>query len=68
MQRSKSNNNQKQMHQLDMASRCTRDDQINVDDFMRHDLRMINKEEEKLQRELMEMQKKNLHKHHKVLK
>jgi len=50
------------------STKCTRDDQINIDEFMRDDLRHINKEEEKLQRELLNMQKQNLHKHAKVLK
>ena len=42
---------------LDQISKCTRDDQVvgNVDEFMRDDLNLINKEEEKLQRELLKM-------------
>ena len=35
---------------------------------MKDDLRSINKEEEKLQRELLNMKKQNLHKHSKVLR
>ena len=34
---------------------------------MREDLKNINREEDKIQMELMEMKKKNLHKHHKVI-
>ena len=36
-------------------SRCTRDDNINVEEFMRADMQLLNKEEEKLQRELKKM-------------
>lgn len=50
------------------ASRCTRDDELNIDEFMRHDLSAINAEEEKLQREIMNLQRQNIHKHHKVIK
>ena len=35
---------------------------------MREDLHQLNKEEEKLQRELMNMNLKNIHKHHQVVK
>ena len=35
---------------------------------MLDDLRSINKEEEKLQRELLNMKKQNLHKHSKVIR
>ena len=51
-------------------SRCTRDDQLvsNVDEFMRDDLNLINKEEDKLQRELRKMNQNNLAKHAKIIK
>jgi hypothetical protein len=32
----------------DMASKCTRDDNLEIDEFMKDDLRLINKEEDKL--------------------
>ena len=35
---------------------------------MRDDLREINKEEDRLQREILNLHKKNLHKHHEVVK
>lgn len=36
-------------------SKCTRDDNIEIDEFMKDDLRLINKEEDKLQRELLKL-------------
>ena len=52
----------------DQISRCTRDDNLDFDEFMKDDLRLINKEEEKLQREILKMNQSNLHKHAKVVK
>ena len=46
------------------SSQCTREDDLNVEEFMRDDLRAINKEEDKVQRELLNIHKQNLHKHH----
>jgi hypothetical protein len=42
---------------------CTRDEDINIDEFMRADMHEINKEEDKLQREIMNLHLKNLAKH-----
>lgn len=53
---------------LDQVSKCTRDDNLEIDEFMKDDLRLINKEEEKLQRELLKMNQKNLAKHAMVVK
>lgn len=41
-------------------SRCTRDDNLNVEEFMRADMQLLNKEEDKLQRELKKMNQQNL--------
>ena len=35
------------------ATKCTRDEDLNIEEFMREDMRQINKEEDKIQRELM---------------
>jgi hypothetical protein len=49
-------------------SKCTRDDNLEIEEFMKDDLRLINKEEDKLQREILKMNQNNLHRHAKVLK
>ncbi len=58
-QRQEGNNGSrsKSKNKLQTDTRCTRDDQLNIEEFMKDDLRSINKEEEKLQRELLNMQK-----------
>ena len=48
-------------------TKCTRDEDLNIEEFMREDMRQINKDEDRLQRELMSLHQKNLHKHAKVL-
>ena len=45
---------------------CTRDEDLNIEEFMRADMNEINKEEDKLQREIMNLHLKNLAKHAKV--
>ena len=42
---------------------CTRDEDLNIEEFMRADMNEINKEEDKLQREIMNLHLKNLAKH-----
>ena len=42
---------------------CTRDEDINIEEFMREDMNQLNKEEEQLQREIKQMHLKNIHKH-----
>ena len=48
----------------DKTTRCTRDEDINIEEFMREDMHQLNKEEEVLQREIKQMHLKNIHKHH----
>eukprot|EP00347_Sterkiella_histriomuscorum_P024504 403330880 len=48
-------------------TKCTREDDINVEQFMKEDLYSINKQEDKLQREILNLHMKNLHKHHQVV-
>ena len=49
------------------TTKCTRDEDINIEEFMKDDLRAINKEEDRLQRELLNIHKSNIHKHHQVV-
>lgn len=61
-QRSKSRKNNSQGRKLSpsgVTTKCTRDEDINIEEFMKDDLRQINKEEDKLQKELMMLHKKN---------
>lgn len=37
------------------TTRCTRDEDINIEEFMKDDLRQINREEDKLQKELLQI-------------
>ena len=46
------------------TTKCTRDEDLNIEEFMKDDLRAINREEDKIQRELINLHKQNLHKHH----
>jgi hypothetical protein len=46
---------------------CTRDEDLNIEEFMRADMHEINKEEDKLQREIMNIHLKNLGKHAQVI-
>ena len=46
---------------------CTRDEDINIEEFMRADMHEINREEDKLQREIMNLHLKNLAKHAQVI-
>ena len=46
---------------------CTRDEDLNIEEFMRADMHEINKEEDKLQREIMNLHLKNLAKHAQVI-
>jgi hypothetical protein len=36
-------------------TKCTRDEDLNIEEFMREDMRQINKDEDRLQRELMSL-------------
>ena len=40
---------------------------MNIEEFMREDMHAINREEDKLQKELRALHLNNLHKHHKVV-
>ena len=47
----------------DKTTMCTRDEDINIEEFMREDMNQLNKEEETLQREIKQMHLKNIGKH-----
>ena len=47
---------------------CTRDEDINIEEFMREDMNQLNKEEEQLQREIKQMHLKNIGKHAQFVK
>ena len=47
----------------DKTTKCTRDEDINIEEFMREDMSQLNKEEDQLQREIKQMHLKNIHKH-----
>jgi hypothetical protein len=49
------------------TTKCTRDEDINIEEFMKDDLRQINKEEDRVQKELIQIHKQNLTKHEKVV-
>ncbi|CDW76678.1 UNKNOWN [Stylonychia lemnae] len=49
------------------TTKCTRDEDINIEEFMKDDLRAINREEDRIQRELLNIHKSNIHKHHQVV-
>jgi hypothetical protein len=49
------------------GTRCTRDEDINIEEFMKDDLRQINREEDRLQKELLQIHKKNLNKHNEIV-
>ena len=49
------------------ATATTRAEDLNVEAFMREDMQAVNKEEDKLQKELRALHLNNLHKHHKVI-
>ena len=42
---------------------CTRDEDINIEEFMRDDMNQLNREEDVLQREIKQMHLKNIGKH-----
>ena len=48
------------------VTKCTRDDELNIEEFMREDMRQINKDEDKLQREIMAIHQKSLGKNARV--
>ena len=68
IQRSKSRQGSQKRKNSPGTSKCTRDEELDVEQFMRDDMRMINKEEEKLQREIVKLQQKNTTKEQQVLK
>ncbi len=37
------------------TTKCTRDEDLNIEEFMREDMRQINKDEDRIQRELMSL-------------
>ena len=52
----------------DQTTRCTRDEDINIEEFMKEDMQQINREEDKLQKEIKQLHLKNIHKQHQVVK
>ena len=55
--------NGSQSRKVEDVTKCTRDEDINIEEFMREDMKEINKEEDRVQRELMQLHQKNLHRH-----
>lgn len=59
--------NQRKVSPSGGTTQCTRDEDLNIEEFMKADMNEINKEEDKLQREIMNIHLKNLAKHAKVV-